>query len=173
MVSYLKLKKLFKRLDREIKEITFASVKGRILYLIAGYLIAFDLCTIISVRISVFLATFLLLCVFILLPFIVLPGRAGIGIKDGNIMIIHLKKFKIEDKTIYNIPVDNIKSITVSKFGLGVTLKISFISEEGILEKKKYGFTTFIIGSAERQDYAKKIYDELVKIQKVVDKGDF
>ena len=60
MVSYLKLKKLFKRLDREIKEITFASVKGRILYLIAGYLIAFDLCTIISVRISVFLATFLL-----------------------------------------------------------------------------------------------------------------
>lgn len=173
MVAYIKLKKLFKKIDREIKEITFASVKGRFIYLIAGYLIAFDICTIISIRISAFLATFVLFCVFILLPFLVLSNRAGIGIKEDNIMIIHLKKFKIEDKVIYNIPIDKIKSITVSKFGLGVSLKISFISEEGILEKKKYGFTTFIIGSAERQDYAKKIYDKLVGIQKIVDKGDF
>lgn len=173
MISYLKLKKLFKRLDREIKEITFASVKGRILYLIAGYFIAFDLCTIISVRVSARLGLFLLFVISMALAFFLFSNRAAIGIKKDSIMIIHLKKFKIEDKTIYSILIDNIKSITVSKIGFAVSLKISFISEEGILEKKKYGFTTFIIGSAERQDYAKKIYDELVKIQKVVDKGDF
>ena len=70
---------------------------------------------------------------------------------------------KIEDKTIYNIPVDNIKSITVSKFGLGVTLKISFISEEGRLEKKKYGFSTFVLGSAEQKDNAKKLLEGMIK----------
>ena len=36
MVAYIKLKKLFKRVDRDVKEITFASIKGKILYLIIG-----------------------------------------------------------------------------------------------------------------------------------------
>ena len=173
MVAYIKLKKLFKKIDREIKEITFASIKGRFLYLIVGYFIAFDLCTIISIRLSAVLGTFVLFIVSMVFAFLLFSNRAGIGIKEDNIMIIHLKKFKMEDKVIYNIPIDNIKSITVSKFGFGVSLKISFISEEGILEKKKYGFTTFIMGSAERQDYAKRIYNKLVSIQKIVDKGDF
>ena len=52
MVAYLNLKKLFKKIDREIKEITFASIKGKILYLLLFYFIAFDLCTIISARVS-------------------------------------------------------------------------------------------------------------------------
>ena len=173
MVAYIKLKKLFKKIDREIKEITFASIKGGFLYLIVGYFIAFDLCTIISVRLSASLGAFVLFMVSMVFAFLLFSNRAGIGIKEDNIMIIHLKKFKMEDKVIYNIPIDNIKSITVSKFGFGVSLKISFISEEGILEKKKYGFTTFIMGSAERQDYANRIYDKLVSIQKIVDKGDF
>ncbi|MBE6146554.1 MAG: hypothetical protein E7171_08070 [Firmicutes bacterium] len=173
MVAYLNLKKLFKKIDREIKEITFASIKGKILYLLLFYFIAFDLCTIISVRVSARLGLFLLFVISMVSAFFLFSNRAAIGIKKDSIMIIHLKRFKMEDKIIFNIPIDNIKSITVSKIGFAVSLKISFISEEGILEKKKYGFTTFIMGSAERQDYAKKIYDELVKIQKVVDKGDF
>lgn len=173
MIAYLKLKKLFKRIDKDIKEITFASIKGKFLYLIVGYFIAFDLCTIITVRVNPVLGAFVLFMVSMLFAFFLFSNRAGIGIKKDNIMIIHLKRFKMEDKVIYNIPIDKIKSITVSKFGFGVSLKISFISEEGILEKKKYKFTTFILGSAERQDYAKKIYDKLVGIQKIVDKGDF
>ena len=173
MVAYLKLKKLFKKIDRDIKEITFASIKGKILYLIIGYFIFLDLSTIVSVRINSTLGGILLFLITVLFAFLVFINRAGIGLRDDGLTIIHLKRFKVEDKKIYNVPFDKIKSITVSKFLLGVKLNISFISEEGILEKKKYGFTTFIMGSAERQDYAKKIYDKLVSIQKIVDKGDF
>ena len=42
-----------------------------------------------------------------------------------------------------------------------------------LVEKKKYGFSTFVLGSAEQKDNAKKLYDKLVEVQKVIDKGDF
>lgn len=173
MVAYIKLKKLFKRIDREVKEITFASIKGKILYLIVGYFLFLDLSTIVSVRINSTLGGILLFLITVLFAFLVFVNRAGIGLRDDGLTIIHLKRFKVEDKKIYNIPFDKIKSITVSKFGINISLKISFLSEEGILEQKKYGFTTFILGSEERKKYANKIYDKLVEVQKIVDKGDF
>ena len=99
--------------------------------------------------------------------------RAAIGITDGGLLIMHFKMFRLESKKVYDIPMDKIRSITVSKFGLGITLKISFISEDGILEKKKYKFSTFVIGSAEKRMFSENVYKKLVDIQKVIDKGDF
>ncbi len=173
MVAYIKLKKLFKKLDREVKEITFASIKGKLLYLIVGYFIVIDLCTIISVRINAYLGSFLLFLISMLFAFFLFSNRAGIGLREEGLTIVYLKRFKFEDKKIFNVPFDNIKSITVSKIGFNVSLKLSFISEEGILEKHKYGFSTFVLGSVERKEYANKIYERLVEVQKVVDKGDF
>ena len=173
MLAYIKLKKLFKRLDSKIKVIVMSSVKVNLLYLIVGYLVAFDICNYIGYRINAILGAILMFFLPIVVVLGILTNKAGIGIKDDNLMIIHLKRFKMEDKYIYNIPFDKIKYITVSKFLLGVTLKISFISEEGRLEKKKYGFSTFVLGSAEQKDNAKKLYDKLVEVQRVIDKGDF
>ena len=64
-------------------------------------------------------------------------------------------------------------AVTVKKGLLKTKLSISFISDEGILEKQKYVITTFILGNAEQQDYAKKITAKLIEVQKIIDKGDF
>jgi hypothetical protein len=52
-------------------------------------------------------------------------------------------------------------------------LRISFISDEGKLEKQKYIFSTFILGNNEQQDNARKLTEKLIEVQKVIDKGDF
>lgn len=167
------MKKMIKFLNENIKEYVFAGVKCNILYLLIGYVIAFDLCGLIAARVNLYLGMSLIFVISVIVPFMVFTRRACIGIGKDEFLILHLKSFKLEVKKSFNIPVDKIRSITVRKFLGSVSLKISFISEDGILEQKKYGFSTFIIGSAERRSYAEKVYSRLVEIQKVIDKGDF
>lgn len=164
---------MFKFLNEDVKEYVLASIKFNILYAIIAYFVLFDLCTMVSVRINATLGVVLIFILSFLMFFILFSRRAAIGIYEDGLLIINLKALKVESKKVYNIPMDNIRSITVSKFGLGVNLKLSFISEDGILEKKKYSFSTFIIGSAERKKFAEDVYKKLVEVQKVIDKGDF
>jgi hypothetical protein len=141
--------------------------------LLIGYIIAFDVCGLIATRVNLKLGMVLIFIIFVVVPVVVLTRKASIGIGEDELMILHLKAFKVEVKKSFSIPVDKIRSITVRKIFSSVSLKISFISEEGKLEQKKYGFSTFIIGSAERREFAEKVYKKLVEIQKVIDKGDF
>lgn len=173
MLNHIKMKKMFKFLNENVKEYVFARIKCNLLYLLIGYVIAFDVCGLIATRVNLQVGMALIFIISIVVPFIVFTRRASIGIGNNELMILHLKALKVEVKKAFNIPVDKIRSITVRKFFSGVSLKISFISEEGKLEQKKYGFSTFIIGSAERREFAEKVYKKLVEIQKVVDKGDF
>lgn len=167
------MKKMFKFLNENVKEYVFAGVKCNLLYLLIGYIIAFDVCGLIATRVNLKLGMFLIFIIFVVVPVVVFTRKASIGIGVDELMILHLKAFKVEVKKSFNIPVDKIRSITVRKIFSSVSLKISFISEEGKLEQKKYGFSTFIIGSAERREFAEKVYKKLVEIQKVIDKGDF
>jgi hypothetical protein len=167
------MKKMFKFLNENVKEYVFAGIKCNLLYLLIGYIIAFDVCGLIATRVNLKLGMVLIFIIFVVVPVVVLTRKASIGIGEDELMILHLKAFKVEVKKSFNIPVDKIRSITVRKIFSSVSLKISFISEEGKLEQKKYGFSTFIIGSAERREFAEKVYKKLVEIQKVIDKGDF
>lgn len=173
MMSHIKLKKMFKFLNEDVKEYVLASIKFNVLYAIIAYLVLFDLCTMISVRINATLGIVLIFLLSFFMCLVLFSRRAAIGIYDDGLLIINLKAIKVESKKVYNVPIDKIRSITVSKYGLGAKLKISFISEDGVLEKKKYSFSTFIIGSAERKKFAEDVYKKLVEIQKVIDKGDF
>lgn len=173
MLNHIKMKKMFKFLNENVKEYVFASIKCNLLYLLIGYIIAFDVCGLIATRVNLKLGMVLIFIIFVVVPVVVFTRKASIGIGKDELMILHLKAFKVEVKKTFNIPVDKIRSITVRKIFSSVSLKISFISEEGKLEQKKYGFSTFIIGSAERREFAEKVYKKLVEIQKVIDKGDF
>ena len=173
MLSHVKLKKMMKFLNESVNEYVLASIKGNLLYLFAAYFILFDLCSMVMIRINATLGIVLIFLLSMFLSIFCFARRAAIGITDGGLLIMHFKMFRLESKKVYDIPMDKIRSITVSKFGLGITLKISFISEDGILEKKKYKFSTFVIGSAEKRMFSENVYKKLVDIQKVIDKGDF
>ncbi len=173
MLVHIKLKKMFKFLNKNIKEFVIANINFNIFYLIIGYLISFDICNIISLRINVHLGVLLVFFITFVFAFLLFSKRAAIGVSENELVVMHLRIFKVESKKVYRIPLDNIRSITVSKFGPKVNLKLAFISDEGVFEKKKYGFSTFILGSVERKEYAKSVYKKLTEIQKVIDKGDF
>ena len=173
MMSHIKLKKMLKFLDDSVKEYVLANIKFNFLYVIIAYIVLFDVCTMISVRINATLGIVLIFLISFFMCLLLFSRRAAIGISDDGLLILNLKMFKVESKKVYKIPMDKIRSITVTKFGLGVNLKLSFISEDGVLERNKYKFSTFVIGSAERKKFAEDVYKKLVEIQKVIDKGDF
>ena len=88
MLAYIKLKKLFKRLDSKIKVIVMSSVKVNLLYLIVGYLVAFDICNYIGYRINAILGAILMFFLPIVVVLGILTNKAGIGIKDDNLIIV-------------------------------------------------------------------------------------
>ena len=174
MLAFVKLKKLFKENDYgKIKYIAMCSIRENVFYLIVTYLILFDLSVMLSFRIHRGLGSIAMFVITIIFAFIVFCRSSGIGINDNDLIIIRLKLFKFEAKRVFEIPFTKIRSITVKKGLLKTKLSISFISDEGILEKQKYVITTFILGNAEQQDYAKKITAKLIEVQKIIDKGDF
>ena len=173
MLSHIKLKKMMKFLNDSVNEYVLASIKGNLLYLFVAYFIFFDLCSMVMIKINATLGIVLIFLLSMFLSVFSFARKAAIGISNDGLLIMHLKMFRLESKKVYDIPMDKIRSITVSKFGLSITLKISFISEDGILEKKKYNFSTFVIGSAEKRMFVDSVYKKLVDIQKVIDKGDF
>lgn len=174
MLAYVKLKKLFKQNDYgKYKYIALGSIRENMLYLLVTYLVLFDLSVMLSVRVHQGLGSLLMFVVTIVIAFIAFCRSVGIGINDDNLMLIRIKPFKFEAKRVYQIPFDKIRSITVRKGLVKTKLKISFISDEGKLEKQKYVFATFVLGNPEQQDHARKLTQRLMDIQKVIDKGDF
>ena len=174
MLAFVKLKRLFRENDyKKYKHIAIGSIREHLLKIIIIYLVAFDLAVMLSVRVHQGLGSIVMFILTMICAFIAFCRSVGIGINDDTLMFIRLKTFKFEAKKVFEIPFDKIRSITVKKGLLNTSLKISFISNEGKLEKQKYVFSTFILGNNEQQDNARKLTTKLMEIQKVIDKGDF
>ena len=135
MLAHIKLKKMFKFLNENITEYVIASIRFNLFYVIIFYIVAFDLCSLVATYVNLVLGISLIFIISMIIPFVLFTQLASIGISDDELLIIHLKLFRIESKKIYNIPIEKIRSITVRKFLFNVSLNISFISEDGILEK--------------------------------------
>lgn len=170
---YSRLKQIFEKISKDIDCYVVANIGFDFLKVMIFFIIIFDVCAMISVYINVVLGSVLIFLFALGTPIVLYTKLACIGTTEKDIFIVHLKTFKMEEKQIYRIPIDKIRSITVSKFLFNTSLKISFISEEGKLEKKKYKFMNFVIGKPEMKENVVKVYERLVEIQKVIDKGDF
>lgn len=174
MLAFVKLKKLFRENDyKKYNHIAIGSIREHLLKLVIIYLVAFDLSVMLSVRVHQGLGSIVMFLLTIVFAFIAFCRSVGIGINDEGLMLIRLKPLKFEAKRVFEIPFDKIRSITVKKGLVNTRLRISFISDEGKLEKQKYIFSTFILGNNEQQDNAKKLTEKLIEVQKVIDKGDF
>ena len=174
MLAFVKLKKLFRENDyKKYNHIAIGSIREHLLKLVIIYLVAFDLSVMLSVRVHQGLGSIVMFVLTIVFAFIAFCRSVGIGINDEGLMLIRLKTLKFEAKRVFEIPFDKIRSITVKKGLVNTRLRISFISDEGKLEKQKYIFSTFILGNNEQQDNARRLTEKLIEVQKVIDKGDF
>ena len=98
-----------------------------------------------SVRVHQGLGSIVMFVLTIVFAFIAFCRSVGIGINDEGLMLIRLKPLKFEAKRVFEIPFDKIRSITVKKGIVNTRLRISFISDEGKLEKQKYMLTIKVI----------------------------
>lgn len=101
--------------------------------------------------------------------------KAGVGITNNRIVYVRFRHFGYKPSRVFEIPFDKIKSITVSKILYMRFVKISFISDVGKLEKIKFLFNSFFLGfnMIEYKKNSNEVFNKLVEIQKIVDKGDF
>ena len=145
-------------------------VANEIIYCFIAFIFYYLL---ITISIRLFPLAILLLILFII--FIFRTRYASLGITNKKLIIVKFSRIRKEIKKIYEVPIDEIKYFDYKKFLHINTFRISFFSREGNFVKYRFRFASYYLG----KDMAlyKKNYEglvkELVKIQKVLDKGDF
>ena len=78
-------------------------------------------------------------------------------------------------KKIYEVPIDEIKYFDYKKILYINSLRLSFFSKDGSFIRYRFRFASFYFGK-DMNLYSKNykgLAEELKKIQKVLDKGDF
>ena len=97
------------------------------------------------------------------------------ALSENRLIYVKFGHIGFKEKEVFEIPFSNIKSLTVKRILNYRLVKVSFISNKGKLEIKKFYFSTFMLGKKSKgyNESSKQIYDKLVEVQKVLDRGDF
>ena len=105
----------------------------------------------------------------------ILTKRAGIGICYKSIIYCKYSNLLFRELSTEEIILDKIQTLDVKKIGPRISVKMAYVNELGKLTEASFVFASFVL-SKYRKRYeksAKIIYDRLVELQKVLDKGDF
>ena len=101
--------------------------------------------------------------------------KAGLGLTDNRLVYIRFKRLGMGIKKIEEIPFTKIRSINVRSFTGIYSVYFSYISSSGRLEKVRVYFAKRYWGfnSTDIMENRKTIVEKLMKMQKVLDRGDF
>lgn len=120
-----------------------------------------------------FLIMYILVMLYLI--FILSTNRVGIGINEERLVYVRFSRIGYKAKKVYCIDFDNIKYLNVRKYLGNTSIKISFIDGSGHLVKTNFRYTGVVLGlpASEQKKNGKLVYDKLVELQKVLDRGDF
>lgn len=127
----------------------------------------------IIINIKLFPVAIVLLVLFIV--FIFRTRYASLGVTKNKIIIVKFSRIRKEIKKIYEVPIDEIKYFDYKKILYINSLRLSFFSKDGSFIRYRFRFASFYFGK-DMNLYSKNykgLAEELKKIQKVLDKGDF
>lgn len=161
--------------EEKVKSVVYGNWYGNTIVIMVIFLICYDILNFFVGRFSrpLYYSLFLIGLCFLTIYF---SGRkAGIALTENRIVYVKFGHIGFKEKDVFEIPYDKIKYITVRKILFFNTVNMSFISNTGKLEKIKVLFSSILIGPGHSKfkKNSKEVYDELKKIQKVIDKGDF
>lgn len=168
------LHKMQKNSEEKIKYAVFANWYGNTLVALAICLVLYDLVRLVA-YVNYGLFIFLYFLILFLLFFYIETRKAGLALTENRYVYIKFKHIGYREKEVFEIPFENIRSITTHKFLNLRIVKMSFISNIGKLEKIKFVFNTTRMGIDKKRvaENSLKIYEELEQLQKVLDRGDF
>ena len=107
--------------------------------------------------------------------FIMGNRKVGLAVNDKMMFLEYFTKFGYKAKELYDIPYDKIKYISVYKFLGVVYIKVSFVSYQKRFEQLKIMYSLNVLGllKSKQKENGMAIYEKLVEVQKVIDRGDF
>ena len=111
----------------------------------------------------------------VILYFYCASRRAAFGVTKNNFIYIKLKRLLFKEKEVDEIPINKIRYLEVKKIFNLVIVKLYFISDIGKFKKVRFTISSFVLGF-DYKEYKKnyqKVYEKLLNVQKVLDKGDF
>lgn len=104
-----------------------------------------------------------------------LTKRAGVGISYDTLIYCKYSNLLFRELKVEEIPLVKIQSLDVRKFGPAVSVKFTYINELGKVTEGSFKYPLWTISKYKERfkRSTKIIYDRLVELQKVLDKGDF
>lgn len=120
-----------------------------------------------------FLVIYILVTVFLF--FLLFTRKAGFGMTDTRFVYVKFKHIGYKEREVYEILFKNVKRIDLRKiFGL-TFVKMSFIDGTGRLKKIKFRYASVVLGMDhfKQKTNGKEIYEKLLELEKVLNRGDF
>lgn len=174
MRKYQEISKLVKKFSEEkVEHVIFGEWLKYTWLAFFIFLCTYDLSLTILWKFGIQIWIIVFLVIFVIYATFLNTRKVGIGISKNRLVYVKVSHLGYKEKKVFEIPYDKIKYIDVKKIFTLIIVKMTFISDVGRLEKIKFGFHTFMIGSENFRKDSKAIYDKLVEVQKIVDKGDF
>ena len=168
--------KVLKESGERCKEVVYATYGGKILIIFLLYMFytsfSFNMVLFSQYRMF-FLVLYILVSFFIF--FMLATRRVGFGMNDSRFVYVKFKHINYKAREAYDIMFENIKYLDVKRF-LGVTsVKMSFIDGTGRLKRLNFKYLPFVLGLSKdtQKKSGQKIYEKLIELQKVLDRGDF
>lgn len=120
---------------------------------------------------------FLVLCIPIVIwvLFMLLSRKIGFGMAEDKFVYVKFNHLGYKEKEFFNIHFENIKYLDVKKRFGAVSFKMSLIDHTGKFRKINVSFASMVLGFnvVEQKYNGIEIYNKLMEIQKVLDRGDF
>lgn len=101
--------------------------------------------------------------------------KCGFAMSDNGFFYVRFSHFGYKAKEYYEISFDNVKYLSVRKFLFMNFIKMSFISDTGKFRKIRVYYSNSGIGLKYTLQGigGKVIFDKLIEMQKVLDRGDY
>ncbi|HAB66491.1 MAG TPA: hypothetical protein DCE23_03890 [Firmicutes bacterium] len=176
MFSYDFFKNKINKISTEdVDNVVYASWYGNTILTIffITFIIEILYYTLARINKTLYIITYIiLLCLSILY---ICTRKSSLALTKNNIVCVIFKHFGYQEKEVYEIPKNKIKSLNVHKLLYLRFISISFISKKGRLEHKKIYFSNFFVGpnSKKWKEDSQIVFQELTNLQKKLDRGDF
>lgn len=120
-----------------------------------------------------FLVLYIVVIIWIL--FMLFSRKIGFGMANDKFIYVKFNHLGYKEKEFFNIPFENIRYLDVKKRFGSVMIRMSLIDHTGKFRRLNISFAPMVFGfSVTEQKYSGfEIYNKLMEIQKVLDRGDF
>lgn len=161
--------------EEKIKNTVYAYWYGNTIKIFLIMIVFFDILRLLIIRVNVPLYYILTTCIVLIVFGYISTRKAGLSLSENRLIYVKFGHIGYREKEVFEIPFLKIKDLTVMKFLNIRFVKISFISNQGKLERKRFYFSSVLVGKNYKQykESSQQIFEKLVEMQKVLDRGDF